>query len=92
MLRILGGFVFPEAACEAPESKSRYENLFKKLDSNQDGRVDIAELQSGLKELGIPLGDDAEKVGARHKTCLRGGGGGGKRSMGVTLFLDPNPS
>ncbi|XP_058032981.1 mitochondrial adenyl nucleotide antiporter SLC25A24 [Ahaetulla prasina] len=61
MLRILGGFVFPEAACEAPESKSRYENLFKKLDRNQDGRVDIAELQSGLKELGIPLGDDAEK-------------------------------
>ncbi|XP_015679389.1 calcium-binding mitochondrial carrier protein SCaMC-1, partial [Protobothrops mucrosquamatus] len=61
MLRILGSFVFPEAACEAAESKSRYENLFKKLDSNQDGRVDIAELQSGLKELGIPLGDDAEK-------------------------------
>uniref|UniRef100_A0A8C6VG26 Solute carrier family 25 member 24 n=1 Tax=Naja naja TaxID=35670 RepID=A0A8C6VG26_NAJNA len=42
-------------------NKSRYENLFKKLDRNQDGRVDIAELQSGLKELGIPLGDDAEK-------------------------------
>lgn len=63
--------MFPEAACEAPESKSRYENLFKKLDRNQDGRVDIAELQNGLKELGIPLGDDAEKVGARHKACLR---------------------
>ncbi|KAG8132719.1 putative Calcium-binding mitochondrial carrier protein [Naja naja] len=61
MLRFWGGFVFSEAACEAPESKSRYENLFKKLDRNQDGRVDIAELQSGLKELGIPLGDDAEK-------------------------------
>ncbi|XP_077188940.1 mitochondrial adenyl nucleotide antiporter SLC25A24 isoform X1 [Paroedura picta] len=61
MFRFLRGFVLPEAACEAPESGSRYENLFKKLDLNEDGRVDIAELQAGLKALGIPLGDDAEK-------------------------------
>lgn len=65
MFRFLKGFVLPEAACEATESSSRYENLFKKLDLNKDGRVDIAELQAGLQALGIPLGDDAEKVGAR---------------------------
>ncbi|XP_048354072.1 calcium-binding mitochondrial carrier protein SCaMC-1 [Sphaerodactylus townsendi] len=61
MFRVLRGFVLPEAACEAPESSAMYENLFKKLDLNEDGRVDIAELQAGLKALGIPLGDDAEK-------------------------------
>ncbi|XP_053099489.1 calcium-binding mitochondrial carrier protein SCaMC-1 [Hemicordylus capensis] len=61
MFRFLKGFVLPEAACDAAENHSRYENLFKKLDLNEDGRVDIAELQAGLKALGIPLGDDAEK-------------------------------
>ncbi|CAI5776622.1 calcium-binding mitochondrial carrier SCaMCSCaMC-1-1 [Podarcis lilfordi] len=54
-------FALPEAACEAPDRNPRYENLFQKLDRDGDGRVDIAELQSGLKALGIPLGDDAEK-------------------------------
>nr|XP_056700248.1 mitochondrial adenyl nucleotide antiporter SLC25A24 [Euleptes europaea] len=61
MFRFLRGFALPEAACEAAESNSRYERLFKKLDLNEDGRVDIAELQAGLKTMGIPLGDDAEK-------------------------------
>lgn len=66
MFRFLRGLVLPDAACEATNaattsSSSRYENLFSKLDRNQDGRVDISELQAGLKDLGIPLGDDAEK-------------------------------
>ncbi|XP_062836873.1 mitochondrial adenyl nucleotide antiporter SLC25A24 [Anolis carolinensis] len=62
MFRFLRGWVLPEAACQAPEPPpSRYESLFKKLDLNEDGRVDIAELQAGLKALGIPLGEDAEK-------------------------------
>ncbi|XP_061489863.1 mitochondrial adenyl nucleotide antiporter SLC25A24 [Rhineura floridana] len=61
MFSFLRDFVVPEAACEAPDSNSRYENLFKKLDLNEDGRVDIAELHAGLRALGIPLGDDAEK-------------------------------
>ncbi|KAF7243432.1 Calcium-binding mitochondrial carrier protein SCaMC-1 [Varanus komodoensis] len=61
MLRFLSGFALPGAACEAPGKNARYENLFKKLDLDGDGRVDISELQSGLRALGLPLGDDAEK-------------------------------
>ncbi|XP_042321046.1 calcium-binding mitochondrial carrier protein SCaMC-1 [Sceloporus undulatus] len=62
MLPFLRGLVLREGACEAaPEGPSRYESLFRKLDLNQDGRVDIAELQAGLQALGLPLGDDAEK-------------------------------
>lgn len=65
MFRFLRGALLPEAACqEANNNSSRYENLFKKLDLNEDGRVDIAELHVGLKALGIPLGRDAEEVGA----------------------------
>ncbi|XP_043408742.1 calcium-binding mitochondrial carrier protein SCaMC-1 isoform X4 [Chelonia mydas] len=62
MFRFLRGALLPEAACqEANNNSSRYENLFKKLDLNEDGRVDIAELHVGLKALGIPLGRDAEE-------------------------------
>uniref|UniRef100_A0A8D2J4N5 EF-hand domain-containing protein n=1 Tax=Varanus komodoensis TaxID=61221 RepID=A0A8D2J4N5_VARKO len=78
MLRFLSGFALPGAACEAPGKNARYENLFKKLDLDGDGRVDISELQSGLRALGLPLGDDAEKVGAG----LGGGGLRGARTEG----------
>uniref|UniRef100_A0A8D0HEK3 Solute carrier family 25 member 24 n=1 Tax=Sphenodon punctatus TaxID=8508 RepID=A0A8D0HEK3_SPHPU len=62
MFRILRGLGLPEAACEGADSgDSRYESLFKKLDINEDGKVDIAELHAGMKSLGIPLGKEAEE-------------------------------
>ncbi|XP_027712585.1 calcium-binding mitochondrial carrier protein SCaMC-1-like [Vombatus ursinus] len=61
MLRWVRGFVLPVAACQETDSHKRFENLFQKLDRNGDGKVDIIELQEGLKNLGIPLGQDAEK-------------------------------
>lgn len=67
MLRLLRGAVLPAAACQeggGGGGESRYEKLFKKLDANADGRVDIAELQTGLSAMGIPLGKAAEEVGA----------------------------
>lgn len=63
MLRWLRGFVLPAAACESAEQPTRYETLFQQLDRNRDGVVDIHELQEGLRNLGIPLGQDAEEVG-----------------------------
>lgn len=65
MLRWLRGFVLPAAACQDAELPTRYETLFQQLDRNRDGVVDISELQEGLRNLGIPLGQDAEEVGRR---------------------------
>ncbi|XP_037585029.1 uncharacterized protein LOC119467464 [Cebus imitator] len=61
LLRWLRGFVLPTAACQEAEPPTRYETLFQALDRNGDGVVDIGELQEGLKNLGIPLGQDAEE-------------------------------
>lgn len=63
MLRWLRGFVLPAAACQDAERPTRYETLFQQLDRNRDGVVDIGELHEGLRNLGIPLGQDAEEVG-----------------------------
>lgn len=63
MLRWLRGLVLPAAACQDAEPPRRYETLFQQLDRNGDGVVDIGELQEGLRNLGIPLGQDAEEVG-----------------------------
>lgn len=63
MLRWLRAFVLPTAACQDAERPTRYETLFRALDRNGDGVVDIGELQQGLQSLGIPLGQDAEEVG-----------------------------
>ncbi|XP_074007793.1 mitochondrial adenyl nucleotide antiporter SLC25A24 [Numenius arquata] len=62
MFQLLRGLVLPAAACDGNrDADSRYANLFKKLDLNEDGRVDIAELQTGLRAMGIPLGKEAEE-------------------------------
>lgn len=63
MLRWLRAFVLPTVACKDAEPPTRYETLFRALDRNGDGVVDIGELQQGLQSLGIPLGQDAEEVG-----------------------------
>lgn len=67
MLRWLRSFVLPTAACQDAEPPTRYETLFRALDRNGDGVVDIRELQQGLQSLGIPLGQDAEEVGRQGR-------------------------
>ncbi|XP_051481272.1 calcium-binding mitochondrial carrier protein SCaMC-1 isoform X1 [Apus apus] len=62
MFQFLRGFALPVAACDGNrDGDSRYANLFRKLDLNEDGKVDIAELQTGLQAMGIPLGKEAEE-------------------------------
>lgn len=92
MLRWLRGFVLPAAACQGAEPPTRYQTLFQQLDRNGDGVVDIGELQEGLRNLGIPLGQDAEEVGGswarpqRREDCGHWGAasseGGGLRVAG----------
>ncbi|XP_069497973.1 mitochondrial adenyl nucleotide antiporter SLC25A24 [Ambystoma mexicanum] len=60
MLQFARGLLLPHAACEE-DVKTRYAELFKKLDLNQDGKVDIAELQAGLKAMGTAVQDNAEQ-------------------------------
>lgn len=93
MLRWLRGFVLPAAACESAEQPTRYETLFQQLDRNGDGVVDIHELQEGLRNLGIPLGQDAEEVGRCWARPARRAAAralpGGRRNRGAQPAHEP---
>lgn len=60
MLQIARSMLLSRAACEG-DPKARYAELFKKLDLNQDGKVDIAELQAGLRAMGTAVEADTEQ-------------------------------
>ncbi|XP_040215829.1 calcium-binding mitochondrial carrier protein SCaMC-1 [Rana temporaria] len=49
------------AMCEGSDTPSKYADLFHKLDVNQDGKVDILELQQGLRALGMAVSPGAEE-------------------------------
>ncbi|KAL7851037.1 hypothetical protein AOLI_G00213930, partial [Acnodon oligacanthus] len=49
------------------ESEKGYEELFEKLDTNKDGKVDVAELRAGLIAMGISL-----RTGAAQKIVTTG--------------------
>ncbi|XP_066208738.1 mitochondrial adenyl nucleotide antiporter SLC25A24-like [Saccopteryx leptura] len=63
MLRWLRGFVLPTAACQDDNEEDlfNYEILFRDLDRNGDGVVDITELQEGLKNWTSTFGLQSEK-------------------------------
>lgn len=60
--RWLRGFVLPTAACQDSEDYFDYEILFRDLDRNGDGVVDIKELQEGLKNWSSMFGLYSEEV------------------------------
>lgn len=41
------------ARCWDTDSERSYQDLFERLDTNKDGKVDVAELREGLKAMGI---------------------------------------
>ncbi|XP_053549760.1 calcium-binding mitochondrial carrier protein SCaMC-1 [Bombina bombina] len=53
--------LLPSATCEPSEPQTRYAELFSKLDVNKDGKVDILELQQGLRSMGMAVGRGAEE-------------------------------
>lgn len=62
MYQVLKKVFFTEARCLSDEASRSFEALFSRLDVNQDGKVDIAELRAGLAAMGFSLGEDAAQV------------------------------
>lgn len=52
---------FTDCRCAGDASKT-YEELFARLDTNKDGKVDVAELKAGLAAMGIKTGKGAAQV------------------------------
>lgn len=53
MYQMLRTFLLPNARCWDADSERSYQTLFERLDTNKDGKVDVAELRAGLKAMGI---------------------------------------
>ncbi|XP_064188163.1 mitochondrial adenyl nucleotide antiporter SLC25A24 isoform X1 [Anguilla rostrata] len=53
MYQALRKFVFTDSHCLGEDGMKTYEDLFEKLDTNKDGKVDVSELKEGLKAMGI---------------------------------------
>lgn len=73
----LGGSVenADSGASPDPDRERRYAELFKQLDLNKDGRVDINELKTALAARGLHQGEaeevrQADAVGQVHTTCI----------------------
>ncbi|XP_061540004.1 mitochondrial adenyl nucleotide antiporter SLC25A24-like [Phycodurus eques] len=52
MYQMVRNLFFTDCRCASDASKS-YEELFAKLDTNKDGKVDVSELKAGLAAMGI---------------------------------------
>lgn len=53
MYQTLRTSLLSSARCWDAGSERSYQDLFDKLDTNKDGKVDVAELRAGLKAMGI---------------------------------------
>ena len=53
MFQTLRTSLLSNARCWDADSERSYQDLFDRLDTNNDGKVDVAELRAGLKAMGI---------------------------------------
>lgn len=53
MYQTIRALLLPNARCWDADSERSYQDLFERLDTNKDGKVDVAELRAGLKAMGI---------------------------------------
>ena len=63
MYQVVRKLFFTDCRCAEDASKT-YDDLFAKLDTNKDGKVDVSELKAGLAAMGINSGKDAAQVTA----------------------------
>uniref|UniRef100_A0A671WNR6 Calcium-binding mitochondrial carrier protein SCaMC-1-like n=1 Tax=Sparus aurata TaxID=8175 RepID=A0A671WNR6_SPAAU len=62
MFQTLRTLLLPTARCWDANSERSYQDLFERLDTNKDGKVDVAELRAGLKAMGIFRLGAAQKI------------------------------
>ncbi|XP_062260978.1 mitochondrial adenyl nucleotide antiporter SLC25A24-like [Platichthys flesus] len=62
MYQLLRSSLLLNAQCWDADSKRYYQDLFDKLDTNNDGKVDVAELRAGLKSMGVFRQGAAQKI------------------------------
>ncbi|CAB1317138.1 unnamed protein product [Coregonus sp. 'balchen'] len=67
MYHVIKGLILTESRCCDPDSKRSYQDLFDKLDTNKDGKVDVFELRAGLTAMGI-----SSRKGAAQKIVSSG--------------------
>ncbi|KAM4556884.1 mitochondrial adenyl nucleotide antiporter SLC25A24-like [Fundulus diaphanus] len=62
MFQALRTSLLSSARCWDADSERSYQVLFDKLDTNKDGKVDVAELRAGLKAMGMFRHGAAQKI------------------------------
>lgn len=67
MYQVARKLFFTDCQCADDASKA-YADLFAKLDTNKDGKVDVSELKAGLAAMGIKTGKGAAQVGRATDT------------------------
>lgn len=61
MYQVVRKLFFTDCKC-AEDASRTYEDLFAKLDTNKDGKVDVSELKAGLAAMGIKTAKGAAQV------------------------------
>lgn len=69
MYHVIKGLVLTESRCLDHDSERSYQDLFDKLDTNKDGKVDVAELRAGLTAMGISFRKGAAQVNVNAEPC-----------------------
>ncbi|XP_037828914.1 calcium-binding mitochondrial carrier protein SCaMC-1-like [Kryptolebias marmoratus] len=62
MFQALRTALLSGARCWDADSERSYQDLFNRLDTNNDGKVDVAELRAGLKAMGMFRHGAAQKI------------------------------
>lgn len=62
MYQVVRKLFFTDCKCAEDASSKTYQELFDKLDTNKDGKVDVSELKAGLAAMRIKTAAGAAQV------------------------------